>query len=254
MECTNSLGKAGVCCSIGLQNAGQALEGVLGPAGRTIWAIGLLAAGQASTMTGTFAGQYVMEGFLNWKVSPVVRVTITRSIALGPAIAVGIYMGTNSAAGDVLNEWLNILQSVQLPFALLPVLHFTSSPRLMGEFANQGWINYTVWTLAGLVIGINVYLVENFITDPNSPTPHEWWFYLLVCVIGFLYFAFISIVIWDDVKLGWSKMKSLCSGGSALLNRGGSEGGGGFAGRLAFGGNAARRSSGVKAADYSVME
>jgi NRAMP (natural resistance-associated macrophage protein)-like metal ion transporter len=61
----------------------------------------------ASTMTGTFAGQYVMEGFLNWKVSPVVRVTITRSIALGPAIAVGLYMSLpgNSAAGDILNEW-----------------------------------------------------------------------------------------------------------------------------------------------------
>ena len=58
-------------------------------------------------MTGTFAGQYVMEGFLNWKVSPVVRVTITRSIALGPAIAVGLYMSLpgNSAAGDILNEW-----------------------------------------------------------------------------------------------------------------------------------------------------
>lgn len=60
-------------------------------------------------MTGTFAGQHVMEGFLNWKVSPVIRVTITRSIALGPAIAVGIYMSTNSAAGDVLNEVGSIL-------------------------------------------------------------------------------------------------------------------------------------------------
>ena len=104
MNCTNSMGTPGVCCSIGLQNAGQALEGLLGGAGKIVWAIGLLAAGQASTMTGTFAGQYVMEGFLNWKVSPVVRVSITRSIALGPAIAVGLYMSTNSAAGDILNE------------------------------------------------------------------------------------------------------------------------------------------------------
>ena len=104
MSCTNSMGQSGVCCSIGLQNAGQALEGLLGGAGKIVWAIGLLAAGQASTMTGTFAGQYVMEGFLNWKVSPVVRVTITRSIALGPAIAVGLYMSNHSAAGDILNE------------------------------------------------------------------------------------------------------------------------------------------------------
>ena len=208
MTCTNSLGKPGVCCSIGLQNAGQALEGILGGAGKIVWAIGLLAAGQASTMTGTFAGQYVMEGFLNWKVSPVLRVTITRTIALGPAIAVGIYMGTNTAAGDVLNEWLNILQSVQLPFALLPVLHFTSSPRIMGErFMNKGWVNITVWTLAALVIGINVYLIQNFLADPNSGTPDELWFYLLVAGLGILYFAFIVIVIWDDIKIGWSKVQ-----------------------------------------------
>ena len=63
-------------------------------------------------------------------------------------------------------QWLNILQSVQLPFALLPVLHFTSSPRLMGSFANKGWVNYTCWILAVFVIGINVYLVATFIADP----------------------------------------------------------------------------------------
>jgi natural resistance-associated macrophage protein len=227
-----------------LQNAGQALEGLLGSTGRIVWAIGLLAAGQASTMTGTFAGQYVMEGFLNWKVSPVVRVTITRSIALGPAIAVGLYMSLpgNSAAGDILNEWLNILQSIQLPFALLPVLHFTSSTRLMGDFANKGWINVTCWTLAALVIGINVYLVENFITDPNSPTPHDWWFFLLVVLIGLMYFNFISIVIWSDLKIGWSKLVQCFRKDSNSVSN------------LAFSGNSTRRGSGVGAADYSVME
>ena len=234
MTCTNSLGASGVCCAIGLQNAGTALEGLLGGAGKIVWAVGLLAAGQASTMTGTFAGQYVMEGFLNWKVSPVVRVTITRSIALGPAIAVGIYMGTNTAAGDVLNEWLNILQSVQLPFALLPVLHFTSSPRIMGaRFANKGWVNMTVWLLAFLVIGINVYLIQNFLADPNSGTPQEAWFYLLVAVLGTGYFVFIGVVIWDDIKLGWGKVKAFAQGRGA--------GGGGDGGRGAV--NDQRRQS-----------
>ena len=147
----------------------------------------------------------------------------------------------------------------------------------MGDFANKGWINVTCWTLAALVIGqspfflfffflcnrsflftffcsqfvvvvvvagINVYLVENFITDPNSPTPHDWWFFLLVVLIGLMYFNFISIVIWSDLKIGWSKVKKcfLSTKDSNSVSN------------LAFSGNSTRRGSGVGAADYSVME
>jgi hypothetical protein len=95
-----------------------------------------------------------------------------------------------------------------------------------------------------VVAGINVYLVENFITDPNSPTPHDWWFFLLVALIGLLYFNFISIVIWSDLKIGWSKVKKcfLSTKDSNSVSN------------LAFSGNATRRGSGVGAADYSVME
>jgi len=156
------------CCEIGLSNAADALKNFLpGESGKIVWAIGLLAAGQASTMTGTFAGQFVMEGFIGWRVAPWVRVAITRAISLGPAIAVGIISSSNATAGDTLNEWLNILQSVQLPFALLPVLHFTSSKRLMGEFANGGTAKFAAWVLAMAVVIINFYLVVTFIADPH---------------------------------------------------------------------------------------
>ena len=95
-----------------------------------------------------------------------------------------------------------------------------------------------------VVAGINVYLVENFITDPNSPTPHDWWFFLLVALVGLMYFNFISIVIWSDLKIGWSKVKKcfLSTKDSNSVSN------------LAFSGNATRRGSGVGAADYSVME
>ena len=98
--------------------------------------------------------------------------------------------------------------------------------------------------VAVVVAGINVYLVENFITDPNSPTPHDWWFFLLVALIGLMYFNFISIVIWSDLKIGWSKVKKcfLSTKDSNSVSN------------LAFSGNATRRGSGVGAADYSVME
>ena len=146
------------------------------------------------------------------------------------------------------HQWLNILQSVQLPFTLLPVLHLTSSPRIMGDFANRGWINYTCWILAALVIGINIYLVENFISDPKSPTPHEGWFYALVGITCILYIAFIFVVISDDIRLAWSKIKNLFGydNDASAVN---------LASR-AFRGNASngRRGSGLKAADYSVMD
>ena len=103
MSCKTPLGLDGACCGIGLHNAGTALEGFLGGSAKYVWAIGLLAAGQSSTMTGTFAGQFVMEGFLDWKISPWLRVLFTRTVAIGPAIAVGIISSTNATAGDILN-------------------------------------------------------------------------------------------------------------------------------------------------------
>ena len=93
----------------------EALGSVLGDTGKYLWAVGLLAAGQASTMTGTFAGQYVMEGFLDIKISAWKRVALTRMVALGPAIAVAVWTdkgGTRLA--DEMDEWLNVLQSIQL--------------------------------------------------------------------------------------------------------------------------------------------
>ena len=86
-----------------------------------IWALGLLAAGQTSTMTGTYSGQFVMGGFLNLKVSKWKRIAITRSAAIGPTLLVALAFRNQDTKLDSLNEWINVLQSVQLPFALIPV-------------------------------------------------------------------------------------------------------------------------------------
>ena len=82
------------------------------------------AAGQSSTMTGTYAGQFVMEGFLQLKIPKWQRVIITRVIALGPALAVTIFMGGDIRATDRMSAWLNVMQSLQLPFAIIPLLTF----------------------------------------------------------------------------------------------------------------------------------
>ena len=89
-----------------------------------IWALGLLAAGQTSTMTGTYSGQFVMGGFLDLKVSKWKRIAITRSAAIAPTLLVALAFRNQDTKLDSLNEWINVLQSVQLPFALIPVSLF----------------------------------------------------------------------------------------------------------------------------------
>ena len=101
-----------------------------------IWAIGILAAGQSSTMTGTYSGQFVMEGFLNLTWSRWKRIVLTRTIAIFPTLALSVFANLNDMTS--LNDYLNAVMSLQLPFALLPVLTFTSSPKIMGQFHN-GW-------------------------------------------------------------------------------------------------------------------
>ncbi|OAY69563.1 Metal transporter Nramp6 [Ananas comosus] len=123
--------------SIGLENAGQYLQkkfgGGLFPI-LYIWGVGLLAAGQSSTITGTYAGQFIMGGFLNLRLKKWVRSLITRSFAIVPTIIVALFFDRSDSALDTLNEWLNVLQSVQIPFALVPLLTLVSKEQVMGVF------------------------------------------------------------------------------------------------------------------------
>lgn len=123
--------------SIGLVNAGQYLEEKYGGGVFPIlyiWGIGLLAAGQSSTITGTYAGQFIMGGFLNLRLKKSVRALITRSCAIIPTIIVALVFNKSESSLDVLNEWLNVLQSVQIPFALIPLLTLVSKEQVMGVF------------------------------------------------------------------------------------------------------------------------
>jgi natural resistance-associated macrophage protein len=199
--CMVGAGK-GVCNAIGLSKAGDALKSSLGAGARIVWAVGVLAAGQASTMTGTLAGQYVMDGFLELKIPAWQRVLVTRCIALGPAIAVALGTGDS----DVLDEWLNVLQSVQLPFALLPVLHFTSRQDLMGSHANSITTKLVCWALAVVVIITNFYLTgAQVIGGDKEPS----YFYAISVILALLYLAFIAFLVKSDFLtfLAYAKTK-----------------------------------------------
>ncbi|KAG8062733.1 hypothetical protein GUJ93_ZPchr0003g17781 [Zizania palustris] len=123
--------------NIGLENAGHYLQGKFGGGFFPIlyiWGVGLLAAGTSSTITGTYAGQFIMSGFLNWRTKKWIRALITRSFAIVPTITVALYFNTSGSALDVLNEWLNVLQSIQIPFALIPLVTLVSKEQVMGVF------------------------------------------------------------------------------------------------------------------------
>ena len=193
----------GLCKQVGLAEAGDALKSALGGAAQTVWAIGLLAAGQSSTMTGTYAGQFVFSGFWDLQIAPWKRMAITRSIALIPAIFVALLSASNSGLADTLDQYLNILQSVQLPFAVLPLLRFTSASSIMGDFANSRWLSAAGWTLSLLFIVSNFYLIADFLVTPDSPIPHAAWFYVVVAVVGAAYLAFIASLVWEDALQVW---------------------------------------------------
>ncbi|CAL8465341.1 g4876 [Coccomyxa elongata] len=149
---------------IGLENAGAYLGDTFGPLMRIIWAIGLLAAGQSSTITGVYTGQFVMSGFLDLRISQWKRISITRSVALVPTLLVSLlYRQPGGTELDILNEWLNVLQSVQIPFALLPLLMLTSSEAVMGScFANRVSMKAAAWAIAAAILAINGSLLYDF--------------------------------------------------------------------------------------------
>ncbi|XP_074644517.1 uncharacterized protein LOC141901274 [Tubulanus polymorphus] len=166
-----------------LRVAGEWINEKYGLAAKVIWGIGILAAGQSSTMTGTYAGQFVMEGFLKMRWAKWKRVLLTRSIAMVPTILVALLAHQFL---DLLNSWLNVLQSVQLPFALLPVLHFTNSERIMGDFKNGRVTRIVMWVLALLVMFINMYLLYIYL-DVGL----KWYVYLIVSVVLIVYLLFV---------------------------------------------------------------
>ncbi|MBU5214178.1 Nramp family divalent metal transporter [Heyndrickxia oleronia] len=132
----------------------------------TLFAVALLASGQNSTITGTLTGQIVMEGFVNLRISPWLRRLITRLIAVIPAFIVTWIAGSRGTADLLL--WSQVILSLQLPFAVVPLVLFTSSKKKMGEFTNSMWVKVLSWLCTLVIIALNIFLVGYIIV-----TGHE---------------------------------------------------------------------------------
>jgi manganese transport protein len=124
-------------------------------AASTLFAIALLASGQSSTITGTLAGQVVMEGFMRWRIQPWVRRLITRSLAILPAVFV-IGLRGESSVTDLL-VLSQVVLALQLPFAMFPLLQFTSSGKRMGAWKNGWFLLIAGWGSAILISAIDIY-------------------------------------------------------------------------------------------------
>ncbi|VFR01470.1 unnamed protein product [Cuscuta campestris] len=188
--------------SIGLLNAGQYLQERYGGGSFPIlyiWGVGLLAAGQSSTMTGTYAGQFIMEGFLNLRMKKWVRSMITRSCAIVPTIVVAVVFNRSQDSLDSLNEWLNVVQGMQIPFAIIPLLTLVSDERTMGVFRIGTTIERIVWSIAAMVILINGYVMLNFFFSHV----HGLFLGSAVCMVALGYAAFISYLVSHHADFKW---------------------------------------------------
>ena len=141
-----------------IQDAYKLLSPLLGVgAASTLFAVALLASGQNSTLTGTLAGQIVMEGFLRLRLPPVLRRLITRLIAIIPAVIVTALMGENGTAQLLILS--QVILSMQLSFAVIPLVMFTSDRAKMGEFVNPRWVKISGWVLGIMIAALNAFLL-----------------------------------------------------------------------------------------------
>jgi manganese transport protein len=142
-----------------IQDAHRLLSPMLGSAiASTLFALALLASGQSSTITATMAGQIVMEGFLQWRLKPWVRRLVTRSAAIVPALLVAAWYGESGVARLLVLS--QVILSLQLPFAIVPLIRFTSSSR-MGVFVNPRWLTLLASAVALLIIALNMTMLFN---------------------------------------------------------------------------------------------
>jgi manganese transport protein len=167
-------------------------------AASAVFAIALLCSGQSSTLTGTLAGQIVMEGFLNFRMRPWLRRLVTRSLAIVPA-AVTIYF-----AGDQGTYHLLLLSQVilcmQLPFAIIPLIHFTSDRRRMGDFANKAWVVVLSWITAAVVLVLNVcLLVQGIATWLSGAGQFRPYLIGLLIPVGLILIGLISWVAFEPL-------------------------------------------------------
>lgn len=177
-----------------IQHAYKLLDHIFGSLAPTLFAVALIASGQSSTITGTLAGQIVMEGHLNLRIQPWLRRLLTRLLAIIPAFFTILYFGESALGGLLVLS--QVVLSLQLGFAIIPLIHFNSDRSKMKEYTIKTWVKILAWLSAFIIVGLNVKLVIQEISGWMSNSEgNTWWIYitvipLLIAVITLLLYVF----------------------------------------------------------------
>ena len=164
----------------------------------TLFAIALIAAGQSSTVTGTLAGQIVMEGYLNLRINPLVRRLITRLVAIGPAVLVILLFGEGKV--DSLLVLSQVVLSLQLGFAIIPLIHFVSDKQTMGDFVIKWHIKLLAWLIAAVLIFLNVKMVSNEMGELFRQEGSWGWKILIIASAIFFTILFVLMTVLPILK------------------------------------------------------
>jgi manganese transport protein len=181
-----------------LRQAHELLAPMLGTTlAATAFAVALLAAGQSSTITGTLAGQVVMEGFVHLRISPLARRLVTRALAIVPAVAVLLTAGEGGVLPLLVAS--QVVLSLQLPFAVVPLIRFTSSARIMGAFASPAWLKRLAWGSAALICTLNAWLMAQMLAGIDAQL-------VVVVAAGAALAALCGLLAWVAcAPVGYSK-------------------------------------------------
>jgi manganese transport protein len=171
----------------------------------TLFAIALLASGQSSTLTGTYAGQIVMEGFLHFKMRPVLRRLLTRTLAIIPAVVVVSLRGDQGSYELLI--FSQVVLSLQLPFAVVPLIHFTSDRDRMGIFANTSWVKTLSWIAAVIIIVLNARLVMSAVVQWISNSGE--WAIVLWCTVIPVIAGIIILLLYITLPKSWRRRKPI---------------------------------------------
>ena len=155
-----------------------------------LFAVALIAAGQSSTVTGTLAGQIVMEGYLRLRINPWIRRLLTRLLAIIPAVLVILINGENNI--DSLLILSQVILSLQLGFAIIPLIHFVSDKKTMGSFAIKPFVQVIAWLITAVLVYLNIRMVTGQVTDYFNGSPQLIW-QVLIITGGVLFVALLVI-------------------------------------------------------------
>jgi manganese transport protein len=181
-----------------------------------IFAVALIAAGQSSTVTGTLSGQIVMEGYLNLRLNPWIRRLLTRLVAIVPAVLVIGLMGEGRV--DELLIFSQVILSLQLGFAVIPLIHFVSDKKTMGEFAIQSWVKILAWMVASILVFLNANLVFNFAKSFLLGPTALGIKLLLIALILFFIALLLYIIVYPMIQLKKRQERTALHGAAVELD------------------------------------